>query len=50
MSSLEYECDDKTKHMLMEVGLEGLDQARRLACRQHDLALSGMGYSEEQIE
>ena len=31
VSSLEYECDDKTKHMLMEVGLEGLDQARRLA-------------------
>ena len=34
VSSLEYECyeyDDKTKHMLMEIGLEGLDQARRLA-------------------
>ena len=31
VSSLEYECDEKTKHMLMEVGLEGLDQARRLA-------------------
>ena len=31
VSSLKYECDDKTKHMLMEVGVEGLDQARRLA-------------------
>ena len=31
VSSLEHECDNKTKHMLMEVGIEGLDQARRLA-------------------
>ena len=31
VSSLEYECDDETKHILMEVGLEGLDQTRRLA-------------------
>ena len=31
VSSLEYECDQKTKHMLMQVGREGLDQARRMA-------------------
>ena len=31
VSSLEYECDEKTKNELVEVGLDSLDQARRLA-------------------
>ena len=31
VSSLECDCDQKAKRILMQVGLEGLDRARRLA-------------------